>query len=71
MMFKYKRYDGKSASHSQERSFPEKERKNLHSKRSALDWTVFAANIFGDLGHGRVVGQTLCTLQLVQVVDDP
>ena len=57
-------------SHVIENCFPKKE-KILHSKRSALDWTVFAADIFGDLCHGLVVGQALCILQLVQVVDDP
>ena len=49
----------------------EKERKILHSKRSSLHWTVFAADILGDFGHGLVVGQALCVLQLVQVVNDP
>ena len=52
--------------------FPrEKKRQSLHSERAALDGTVFAADILGDLGHGFVVRQPLCVLQLVQVVHDP
>merc|ERR1719352_2142452 len=59
-------------SHVNENSFPKKEgREILHSKGSSLHWTVFAADILGDFGHSLVVGQAICVLQLVQVVNDP
>ena len=56
--------------HDRESGFPRKG-ENLHSKWSTLDWSVFAADIFGNLGHGFVVGQPLWVLQLIQVLDDP
>ena len=70
LMFKYKKYDGNQLLRHKRAAF-RKKIQNLHSKRSALDWTVFAADIFGNLGHGFVVGQPLWVLQLIQVLDDP
>ena len=44
---------------------------DLNSQWSPLNWAIFATNVFRDLDHGLVIGQTFRVLQLIQVVHDP
>merc|ERR1719397_696377 len=44
---------------------------NLNSQWSPLNWAIFATNVFRNLDHGLVIGQTFRVLQLIQVVHDP
>ena len=36
-----------------------------------LNWAIFATNVFRDLDHGLVIGQTFRVPQLIQVIHDP